>query len=99
MQLSGHRLDNHGIRPLESDGLGIIFAPLLHANWQHPLANTGPALILGSLMTLVKACRGSFRHRDHLIVGGFGTWLIGGVGAHCPTSECTAKPNHIGARD
>ena len=30
--LSGHRLDDNGIRPLESDGLlGILFAPLLHA--------------------------------------------------------------------
>ncbi len=36
-QLSDHSLDRNGIRPLETDGLwGIIFAPLLHANWAAP---------------------------------------------------------------
>ena len=45
--LSGHHLDDNGIRPLEADGLpGVLFAPLLHSNWQHLMANTGPALIL-----------------------------------------------------
>ena len=35
-QLTGHSLDANGIRPLETDGLwGIIFAPVLHASWQH----------------------------------------------------------------
>jgi membrane associated rhomboid family serine protease len=39
--LSNHRLDDNGIRPLESDGLlGILFAPMLHANWDHLIANT-----------------------------------------------------------
>ncbi|MDT5344392.1 MAG: hypothetical protein QOE52_3576, partial [Mycobacterium sp.] len=47
-QLDGHRLDDNGIRPLETDGLwGILLAPLLHANWAHLAANTGPALVLG----------------------------------------------------
>lgn len=42
-QLTGHALDRNGIRPLETDGLkGILFAPLLHANWGHLLANTVP---------------------------------------------------------
>src|ERR1051325_99831 len=56
--LSNHRLDNNGIRPLESDGLlGILFAPLLHSNWDHLIANTIPALILGFLMTLAGMSR------------------------------------------
>ena len=56
--LSGHRLDDNGIRPLETDGLmGIVFAPLLHANWDHLIANTVPALILGFLMTLAGMSR------------------------------------------
>ena len=43
-QLTHHSLDCNGIRPLEADGLwGIIFAPVLHANWTHLTANTGPA--------------------------------------------------------
>ena len=50
-QLTGHRLDDNGIRPLEADGLwGIVFAPLLHANWAHLMANTVPALVLGFLV-------------------------------------------------
>ena len=65
--LSNHRLDDNGIRPLETDGLtGIIFAPLLHANWDHLIANTVPALILGFLMTLAGHVAVHLRHRDHL---------------------------------
>ena len=65
--LSDHRLDDNGIRPLETDGLmGIVFAPLLHSNWDHLIANTIPALILG----LPDDARGDvavhLRHRDHL---------------------------------
>ncbi len=57
-QLMGGRLDSNGIRPLETDGLwGIIFAPLLHANWQHLIANTVPLLVLGFLMTLAGMSR------------------------------------------
>src|SRR5262245_8733913 len=52
-QLTSHSLDTNGIRPLETDGLwGIVFAPFLHANWQHLIANTVPLLVLGFLMTL-----------------------------------------------
>ena len=37
--LTGHQLDRNGIRPLETDGLtGILFAPLLHSNWEHLMA-------------------------------------------------------------
>jgi membrane associated rhomboid family serine protease len=91
-QLSGGRLDRNGIRPLETDGLwGIIFAPLLHANWQHLLANTGPALVLGFLMTLAGLSRFIVATVIIWILGGFGTWLIGNVGG------CPLPSNHIGA--
>ena len=57
-QLDGHEWDLNGIRPLEADGLwGILFAPLLHANWAHLAANTGPALVLGFLVTLAGLSR------------------------------------------
>jgi len=83
-QLGGGRLDRHGIRPLEADGLsGIIFAPLLHANWGHLIANTGPALVLGFLMTLAGLSRFVFATAIIWIVGGFGTWLIGEMGSTC----------------
>jgi membrane associated rhomboid family serine protease len=92
-QISGDRLDNNGIRPLETDGLvGIVFAPLLHANWQHLIANTGPALILGFLMTLAGLSRFIFGSAIIWILGGFGTWLIGTMG-----NTCGGEPNIIGA--
>lgn len=91
-QLSGHQLDRNGIRPLEADGLwGIIFAPLLHASWQHLMANTGPALILGFLVTLAGLSRFLWATAIVWIVGGFGTWLIGNVGSSC------GETDHIGA--
>jgi membrane associated rhomboid family serine protease len=92
-QVTGDRLDNNGIRPLETDGLtGIIFAPLLHANWGHLAANTVPALVLGFLVTLAGLSRFIYATAIIWIFGGFGTWLIGNIGA--PPG---VETNHIGA--
>ncbi|OBG24696.1 rhomboid family intramembrane serine protease [Mycobacterium sp. 852002-51057_SCH5723018] len=91
-QLTGHSLDRNGIRPLEADGLwGIIWAPFLHANWTHLLANTVPALVLGFLMTLAGMSRFVWATAIVWIVGGFGTWLIGNAGG------CPFESDHIGA--
>jgi membrane associated rhomboid family serine protease len=91
-QLSHHRLDENGIRPLESDGLwGVIFAPLLHANWAHLMANTGPALVLGFLVTLAGLSRFVWATAIVWILGGLGTWLIGDLGSPCGPTD------HIGA--
>lgn len=91
--LTGHRLDDNGIRPLETDGLlGIVFAPLLHSDWQHLMVNTGPALVLGFLMTLAGLSRFIFATAIVWILGGLGTWLIGDAGA-----PAGVEPNHIGA--
>jgi membrane associated rhomboid family serine protease len=86
-------LNADGIRPLETDGLwGIVWAPLLHANWEHLIANTGPALVLGFLMTLIGMARFVYATVIVWILGGFGTWLVGNIGAP-PGVETT----HIGA--
>ncbi len=91
-QLSGHRLDGNGIRPLEADGLwGVLFAPLLHANWAHLMANTGPALVLGFLVALAGLSRFVWATAIVWILGGFGTWLIGDMGSPCGPTD------HIGA--
>ncbi|OBH10804.1 MULTISPECIES: rhomboid family intramembrane serine protease [unclassified Mycobacterium] len=91
-QLTGHSLDENGIRPLEADGLwGIIFAPVLHANWQHLMANTIPLLVLGFLMALAGLSRFIWATAIVWILGGFGTWLIGNVGSACGPTD------HIGA--
>jgi membrane associated rhomboid family serine protease len=92
-QVSGHRLDENGIRPMEADGLwGILFAPLLHANWGHLAANTGPALVLGFLVTLAGMSRFLWATAIIWLLGGFGTWLIGNLG-----SSCGLESDHIGA--
>lgn len=91
-QLDNHQWDDNGIRPLEADGLwGILFAPLLHANWAHLAANTGPALVLGFLVTLAGLSRFLWATAIIWIVGGFGTWLIGNMGSPC------GETDHIGA--
>ncbi|OBG58500.1 rhomboid family intramembrane serine protease [Mycobacterium sp. E188] len=91
-QLTRHSLDENGIRPLEADGLwGIVFAPVLHANWQHLMANTIPLLVLGFLMTLAGLSRFVWATAIVWILGGFGTWLIGNVGSSCGPTD------HIGA--
>jgi membrane associated rhomboid family serine protease len=91
-QLTRHSLDVNGIRPLETDGLwGIIFAPVLHANWQHLAANTVPLLVLGFLMTLAGLSRFVWATAIVWILGGFGTWLIGNWGSNCGPTD------HIGA--
>jgi membrane associated rhomboid family serine protease len=91
-QLNGHRLDDNGIRPLETDGLwGILFAPLLHANWAHLAPNTGPALVLGFLVTLAGLSRFLWATAIVWVVGGLGTWLIGNWGSPC------GETDHIGA--
>ncbi len=56
-----------------------------------------PALVLGFLMTL--AGMGRFLAATVIIwlLGGFGTWLIGNIGAHCPYVATQCTTNHIGA--
>ncbi|MCA2241150.1 rhomboid family intramembrane serine protease [Mycobacterium sp. WUMAC-067] len=91
-QMSRHSLDANGIRPLEVDGLwGIVFSPLLHASWEHLMANTVPLLVLGFLMTLAGLSRFVWATAIVWILGGFGTWLIGDVGSSCGPTD------HIGA--
>lgn len=70
-----------GIRPLSLDGAaGILLAPLLHTDWGHLIANSGPALVLCFVGLLsgvgpwVKATAVVW------LVAGVGTWLTGGVG-------------------
>jgi membrane associated rhomboid family serine protease len=84
-------LNGDGIRPWTVDGLwGILWAPLLHANWAHLFANTGPALVLGFLMTLIGMSRFVYATAIIWLLGGFGTWLIGNIGS-------SSETNHIGA--
>ena len=71
--------------------MGNSFSPLLHANWGHLAANTGPALVLGFLVTLAGLSRFLWATAIVWIVGGLGTWLIGNLGSPC------GETDHIGA--
>jgi membrane associated rhomboid family serine protease len=74
----GGRLDGAGVRPREVDGLdGIVFAPLLHAGWQHLEANTLPLLVFGFLILLAGVARWLWVTAVVWVVGGAGTWLTG----------------------
>lgn len=85
--LSGSRIERAGIEPRSVDGLwGILFAPVLHDDWAHLIANTIPVLVLGFLVLMSGIARGLTATGIIWLVGGAGTWLIGG-----------SYSNHIGA--
>jgi membrane associated rhomboid family serine protease len=67
-----------GILPRTLHGLtGVVFAPVLHASWQHLLVNTGPLLVLLALLFMTTRYR-PWRSLFWLwILSGLGTWLIG----------------------
>lgn len=74
--LSGGRLEQNGVRPRSGEGLtGILFAPVLHANWGHLLANTLPVLVLGLLTLLTGIGRGLAATAIVWVIAGAGVWL------------------------
>lgn len=82
-----HRLDQYGVEPRDADGLlGILFAPLLHAGWEHLSANTLPALVLGLLTLVSGIVRGLEATAVIWVVAGVGVWLV-----------APSHTNHLGA--
>ena len=76
-QIAGGRLDNNGIVPRELDGLdGIVWAPFLHADFQHLIGNTIPFLLLGFAIAFSGVARVILVTAIVAVVGGLGTWLI-----------------------
>lgn len=71
-------LDNFGVQPRTIIGLwGILWAPFLHGGFEHLFANTGPLLILGSIVMLSRPLKDFFKVSFIVvIIGGLGTWLI-----------------------
>ncbi len=83
----GGALNQFGIRPRSLIGLrGILFAPFLHGNLLHLIANTVPFVILGWLVMLRRTSDFWTVSLIVMLVAGLGTWLF-------------APPwtNHIGA--
>jgi membrane associated rhomboid family serine protease len=74
----GNSLNNLGIEPHNLRGLrGILFAPFLHANFTHLIANTIPFLILGWLVMLQEISDFWIVTLLTMLVGGLGVWLFG----------------------
>ena len=76
-QIAGGRLDDNGIVPREIEGLdGIVWAPFLHADFQHLIGNTIPFLLLGFAIAFSGVARVILVTVIVAVVGGLGTWLI-----------------------
>ena len=67
-----------GIVPRTRPGLvGILFSPLLHANWNHLLANALPLFIF-LILLLADSHYKPWRALAIIwVASGFGTWLVG----------------------
>ncbi|TCP46758.1 membrane associated rhomboid family serine protease [Tamaricihabitans halophyticus] len=71
-------LDNGGIVSRSLSGLdGVLWAPLLHGDWAHLLANTAPVLIFGFLAMAGGLGPWIAVTATIWILGGLGVWLIG----------------------
>lgn len=77
--LFGMKLSSYyGLVPRQLDGLdGILFAPLLHANWAHLISNSVPLLVLGWLVLAGGPRQFAAVTATVWLVAGAGTWLIG----------------------
>lgn len=75
-------LDIFGIIPHQVVGLrGILFAPFLHGDFPHLIANTVPFLILGWLVMLQETSDFFIVTGLTMLVGGLGVWLFAAPGS------------------
>jgi membrane associated rhomboid family serine protease len=75
-------LDYFGIMPHQVIGLrGILFAPFLHGDFTHLIANTVPFLILGWLVMLQETSDFFIVTGLTMLVGGLGVWLFAAPGS------------------
>jgi membrane associated rhomboid family serine protease len=82
-----HGLDTLGILPRQAIGLrGILFAPFLHGNFPHLIANTIPFLTLGWLVMTRNNSDFVVVSLISMAIGGLGTWLFGSNGLHIGAS-------------
>lgn len=74
-------LDRFGIMPRTTTGLrGIFCSPFLHLGFLHLVANTIPFLVLGGFVLIRGIPRFVAASVIIMVLGGMGTWLIGGGG-------------------
>lgn len=81
------QLDTYGILPRHVIGLrGILFAPFLHGNFNHLIANTIPFLVLGWFVMLKETSDFLIVTAVTMLVSGLGVWLFGSSGFHIGAS-------------
>jgi membrane associated rhomboid family serine protease len=74
-------LDLFGVQPRSVAGLdGILWAPLLHYDWAHLVANTLPVLIFGFLVMASGLGQWFAVTLTIWLISGIGVWLTGGDG-------------------
>jgi len=78
-RLSGHQLDDlGGIQPHRISGLdGVLFAPFLHASFQHVLNNSVPLILLGTFVLAAGFRRFLLVTAFIALVSGLGVWFVG----------------------
>jgi len=71
-------INRYGILPRQIQGLpGILLTPFLHLNFSHLIANSLSLIILGTILIGLEKQRAITISLEIIIIGGFGTWLIG----------------------
>lgn len=72
--------ESRGVEPRSDEGLqGIVFAPLLHGDWDHLVSNSLPLLMLGFLLALSGMRTFVITTAIIWVVGGIGVWVIAGT--------------------
>jgi membrane associated rhomboid family serine protease len=80
--LTGGALMSLGVIPRTAIGLrGILFAPFLHASFNHLLANTIPFALLGWLVMLRDARHFVTVTMYAMVASGLAAWLLGAPGS------------------
>ncbi len=89
--LLGSKLNVLGIRPRRVWGLvGILFAPILHANFTHLLFNTVPLFCLGLFVMSMGLNNFYWSTIIICVVSGFSVWCIARRGIHIGASALIA---------
>lgn len=85
--LLSSELQANGILPRRVDGLdGVLWAPFLHADWSHLIANSVPMIVLGGLVGIWGARRWLIVTVTVILVGGAATWAFARFGNHIGAS-------------
>jgi membrane associated rhomboid family serine protease len=80
-RLGGALDEAGGIKPRDPAGLdGVVFAPLLHANFTHLLANSAPLILMGTFVLAAGGRRFLLSTVFIAVASGLGVWFLGKPG-------------------